>query len=245
MTLPRLLEPKTAKAHLAALDPCATMVAESWVYIPFRSERDPIHALLDAVNEPDSAQLSEPRLAALRAFLEERVAIRERAAFMGKKFVGGMPPHRTPALSLAAERLPLFLTERVQVDLRFANAGAAKTVKARWPTHDKKGVSVAVTIEGPGGELEITERVRCDSHETAFNFGLALLLDRKKDLGSALCRCHAEGCGRFWLLPEKLPGKPTRNFCSEHEAEKKRLSDAERKRRQRGLAAAKAAAKHK
>jgi hypothetical protein len=251
VTMPRLLDSKAAKAHLTALDPRSAMPEDSWLNIVFESERDPIQALIHSVNDdgqaPDGEQISEERCAALRAFLEERVSVRERVALM--KFVDGVPPHRTPALSLAAEKLPLFLKDRVRIDLAFANVGAAKTKKARWPTHDRRGVLVDVTIEGAGGELEITERWQCDSYETALNFGLALLLDRKKDLGSALCRCHAEGCGRFWLLPHRLTGKPTRNFCSEHEAEKKRLSDAERKRRERDRvrerAAARAAAKHK
>jgi len=237
VTYPKLLDRPTAKAHLAALASSESNGSPSW-HDAHGTERERIQALLDLVNS-DSSEISSQRLAALRAFLEERVAVRERATLMsprlekeGAKYgvEGKQVPHRTVALSMAAETLPPLLNDHVHKVMHFSNAGVARTRKGRIP---KTGELVSVVLEGAGGELAVSEYVSCDSHEAALNYALALVLAKNHGYGMNLCRCHAEGCGQFWLLPEKLTGKPSRNFCSRHEADKKRLSDAERKRRQR------------
>jgi hypothetical protein len=145
-------------------------------------------------------------------------------------------PHRTIALSLAAEVLPALLNGRVQKTMYFSNAGVGKSAQGRW---EKTGEPVNVVIEGRGGELAVTERIQYDSAETALNYALALLLAKNHEFGIQLCRCHADDCGRFWLVPEQLESKPSRNFCSLHETDKKKLSDRERQQRRRASNSAK------
>ncbi len=207
------------------------------------SERERVEALLGLLND-GAERVSTYRLAALRAFVEERVAVRERASILfppkelereAARFnrPAEPVPHRTVALTIAAEQLPALLTGHVHKALSFRNAGEPRTTKGKPTTGPLKGETIDVTLEGPGGELAITERIHCDSISDALNFALALALAKNRPYGEALCRCHAEGCGRFWLVPERLSSKPTRNFCQIHEAEKKRLGSVERKRRQR------------
>jgi hypothetical protein len=226
VTLPKLLDRATAKAYLALLAARESGDLAAWQDDRYSNERDRVQALLDLANE-GSSEIAKARLNALRAFLEERVAVRERAALMFPAWK--KVPHRTVALSLAAEILPTLLNGSVHKSLQFSNAGAGKTQRGRLKT----GEPVNVVLEGPGGDLAVSESVRCDSPEAALNYALALVLAKNFGYGLRLCRCHADSCGRFWLLPDKLTGKPSRNFCSRHEADKKRLSDAERKRRQR------------
>jgi hypothetical protein len=227
VTLPRLLDRQAAKAHLAVLASRESSNSTLWGDLRNSTERERIQALLDLVNG-ESSEISVGRLNALRAFLEERVAVRERATLMFPPWK--KVPHRTVALSMAAEILPSLLNGHVHKVMHFLNAGAGRTIKGRL---QKTGQSVDVVLEGPGGELAVTEYVNCDTQESALNYALALVLAKNHGYGVNVCRCHADGCGRFWLLPDKLTGKPSRNFCSLHEADKKRLSDAERKRRQR------------
>ena len=197
-----------------------------------------MEGLLALANGHDVAgQVRPDRLGALRAFLEERVAIRERAALMSrarpKRTESLRIPHRSVALSLAAEVLPALLNDRVRKAMHFTNAGAARTVTRWWPTHDGKGERVAVIVDGAGGVLDVSERVQCDSLETSLNYALAVLLDKRRNLGNKLCRCHADGCGHFWLLSDELKVKPSRNYCPTHIGERERLGSMERKRRQR------------
>jgi hypothetical protein len=251
VTLPALLDRKQAKAYLRVLESPEAAAAE-WRDAAHPTERSRIEDMLALVNDgalvSTEARVSPERREALRAFLEERVAIRERASLMFPEFakeaaaVGAlarMPPQRTVALVLAWEALPPLLNNHVSKRLFFSNQGAAQWAKGRLKS---TGKAVSVLLAGPGGELGITEFVECDSLGATLNYALALLLDKKNDIGAALCRCHAPGCGRFWLLPERLASKPTRNFCANHEAAKKKLSDAERKRRERQITREKAAA---
>lgn len=242
--LPALLEWKKAKALLRVLgttEPSATSLTDADLDGPNYTERDRVQALLAILNE-GKQQMSGERHEALSAFLAERVAIREReaAAWQTREQqaeLGGYKarrlPHRTAALSIAAEGLPPLLNGRVHKSMHFENAGAAKTVKGRL----KDGTAVNVTLQGSGGELTVTERVRCDSPETELNYALALVLDSKRKFGVALCRCHKPGCGRFWLLPDSRgAGKPGRVYCPIHAKERIKLSQTERKRRERSRA---------
>ncbi len=237
VTLPKLLNRQAAKAHLTAL--ALTEREKSGERHGFRypSERGRIQELLDLVND-NGSDASPERKDALRALLEERVAVRERATLLSPRLEAEAAkhgvlqkkiPHRTIALSMAASMLPDLLNGHVQKSLHFLNAGSGKSETKRLRT----GEILSQVQEGPGGDLAVIEYVDCDSRETALNYALALVLAKNYSYGLKLCRCHAFGCGRFWLLPDKLTGKPSRNFCSEHVADKKRLSDAERKRRQR------------
>jgi hypothetical protein len=262
VTLPALLNRKDAKAYISALTASDNGSIQPWLRVVYSTDRARIEDMLALVNDgalsTTGERVSPTRREALSAFLAERVAIRERASFLYPQFtkeaalagaVARMPPQRTVALSLAWESLPVLLNGRVRKQLFFSNQGAARWIQGRVK---ETGEQVRVLLSGSGGELEITEIVECDSLATALNYALALLLDKKRDIGASLCRCHAPECARFWLLPEKLTGKPTRNFCTDHEGDKKRLSDAERKRRQRKIeeqsgtkSPARAAAKHK
>jgi hypothetical protein len=239
VTLPkRLLDQRTAKAHLAVLASNEGKGSAERHGFRYPSERARIQELLDLVNG-DSADVSPERRSALRAFLEERVAVRETATVLGPRLEADNAKHgvrrtnpipqRTLALSMAAEMLPALLNGHVQKSMYFLNAGSGKSETKRLPN----GQIVSQVHEGRGGDLALIEYVDCDNQETVLNYALALVLAKNHSYGLNLCRCHADGCGRFWLLPDKLAGKPSRNFCSRHEADKKRLSDAERKRRQR------------
>jgi hypothetical protein len=239
VTLPKLLlDQRTIEAHLAVLASNEGQRSAARHGFRYPSERERIQELLDLVNS-ESADVSPERRSALRAFLGERVAVRERATLLSPRLEAdnakhgvrraNSVPHRTLALSLAAKALPNLLNGHVQKSMYFLNAGSGKAVTKRSRT----GEIVSQVHEGPGGELAVIEYVDCDRLETVLNYALALVLAKNYSYGLNLCRCHADGCGRFWLLPDKLTGKPSRNFCSRHEADKKRLSDAERKRRQR------------
>lgn len=256
---------RLAKTEDGTLLPAPTPV-DSFDGVSSRlTERQRVDALLDLVNDSElthdrwkeieigvrikwaaapTRSISPERREALRAFLNERVTIRERAAVMNRERArkaelrgerANRLPERTTSLSIASANLPKLLNGRVHKSLWFTNAGAAKTVP-RIVRRGSAKVLANVTLQGAGGELAVLERVRCDSPETALNYALALVLDNKREFGSLLCRCSADGCGRFWLLPEgKAAGKPARNFCPLHAAESARLSAVQRKRRQRQM----------
>jgi hypothetical protein len=251
--LPKLLEKASASRFLEFLAEKDTGAGNSSpVHNPDLGERERIEELLALVNGGGPA-LTPERREALRAFLGERVAIREReeltrsdrvrhAARYGPMEPGSVP-HRTLALSMAAQRLPELLNKRVRKEMEFTNEGSAKTVTGRLA---KTGQAVSVIKHGPGGGLGVREEVHFDAFSTALNYTLALVLDTNRPFGLALCRCHAPDCGRFWLLPlKKSVGKPSRQYCDEHKHERKRLGDNERKQRERNLKAAALAAKHK
>jgi hypothetical protein len=204
----------------------------------YRTDRDRIEIMLELVNDSflldaygSGLIVPRERVDALRAFLQERVAIREREALIyqvsetkGEEHT----PQRTVALNEAAVALPGLLNGRVTKTIVFSNRGEGR--RAHGYVNNKPA---DITIEGVGGELGITERLKCDCPETALNYALAQCLNKAREFGRNLCRCHADGCGRFWLVPESLPGKPSRNYCERHVDDRIRLGNAERKRRQR------------
>src|SRR5208282_3638090 len=110
VTLPKLLDRKAAKVLLAVLGSRESSASTLWADLRNSTERQRILALLDLVNG-ESSEISAERLNALRAFLEERVAVRERATLMFPPWK--KVPHRTVALSMAAEVLPALLNGHV------------------------------------------------------------------------------------------------------------------------------------
>ncbi len=195
-----------------------------------------------------SLGVSESRLAALRAFLEERVRIRERtaSALVGARrkrpAEGSYLPQHTVALAMAAEQLPLALKDRVSKKLAFRYSGGSIVLIGKARTGPRRGRNVHARA---AGSHTMPERWVSDSRETALNLALLLVLDPKRPFGADLCRCHLTTCGRFWLLDRSSKaGKPVRNYhdrkCA---ALAKRAAAKQRKANQRKRERSKARAR--
>jgi hypothetical protein len=125
------------------------------------------------------------RVDALRAFLEERVAIREREALMYQVPGTTGEEHtsqRTVALNEAAIGLPGLLNDRVTKTIVFSNRGEGR--RSHGFVSNKPA---DMTIEGDSGELGITERLKCDSPETALNYALAQCLNKARASSEGIC----------------------------------------------------------
>src|SRR5271166_764455 len=164
VTLPNLLDRRAAKAHLAVLASNEGKGSAERHGFRYPSERERIDELLDLVSS-DSSDVSPERRNALRAFLEERVAVRERSNMLGPRLEADNAKHgvrrtnpipqRSLALSMAAETLPALLNGHVQKSMHFLNAGSGNSVTKRLPT----GEIVSQVHEGPGGDLAVIEYV--------------------------------------------------------------------------------------